>query len=173
MEQQYEWIVRDILTSYDFIGVTERLDESLVVMNLLMNGKVPLGDMLYLSAKVHGGYDNLCNFLIPSNLTSGMKQYLESEVWQEFVRWDKILYDAVNASLDSTIDKLGRPLVENTLQRFKSAQQVVADRCQKEVKFGCTAEGTRRRPQDTNCLFLDSACAYECIDRVAEELGLV
>jgi hypothetical protein len=141
-------------------------------MNLLLQGIVPLGDMLYLSVKVHGGYDNLCNFLLPSNLTANMKQYLESEEWQDIIRWDRILYEAVNASLDTTIDYLGRELVEKTLKRFQLAQQVVARRCQKEVKFGCTDEGERRKAQDTNCLFLDSGCAYECIDRVAQELGL-
>ncbi|KAL3903282.1 MAG: hypothetical protein SGARI_005449 [Bacillariaceae sp.] len=132
LDEQYEWIIQDIFSSYGFIGITERMDESLIVLYLLMAGTVPLGDMLYLPAKVHGGYDNLCNFLVPSNLTSGMKQFLQSRRWQENSKWDQLLYEAANTSLDNTIDVLGRPLVESTLKTFQEAQKIVAETCQKE-----------------------------------------
>jgi hypothetical protein len=52
-----EYISR-ILAEYDFISVTERMDESAVVMAMLLG--VPLADVLYLNAKQNGGYDEVC-----------------------------------------------------------------------------------------------------------------
>jgi hypothetical protein len=46
----------EILTTYYFVGITERMYESAVVLSMLLN--VPLGDLLYLTAKRHGGYDD-------------------------------------------------------------------------------------------------------------------
>ena len=40
-----------VLQEYDFIGVTERLDESLVVLMLLL--RLPMADVLYYTSKVH------------------------------------------------------------------------------------------------------------------------
>ena len=47
--------LQNILDSYDFIGVTERLDESLVALSFLLD--LPLAHFLYLSAKGKGGFD--------------------------------------------------------------------------------------------------------------------
>ncbi len=48
--------VGDILKDYDFIGITERMDETLVVLSLLLD--LPLSDVLYLKAKGSGGFDD-------------------------------------------------------------------------------------------------------------------
>ena len=48
-------IAQGILNDYNFIGVTERMDESLVVLQFLLG--LELDDILYLSAKQKGSYD--------------------------------------------------------------------------------------------------------------------
>jgi hypothetical protein len=211
------WIVQDVMDQYNFIGITERFDESMVVLKLLLdrsnglNGNqsigrnskndpntnsrndtsipeqyvpaavvVPLGDFLYLPTKVHGGYDNLCHFIQPSNVTPTMRAYLDGAKWERNSRYDWALYRAANASLDLTIDRLlGRDLVERTLRTYRQGLKAVHDRCHDLVRFGChiankdpSGKPRRRPPHETNCLFQDSACAYSCVDAVAEDLGL-
>ena len=56
-------VAQEIVEKYDFIAVTERFEESMVIMQLMLEGRygqgiVTLGDMLYLSAKSSGGYDD-------------------------------------------------------------------------------------------------------------------
>jgi hypothetical protein len=43
--------------SYDFIAITERMDESAVELQMLLG--LPLADVLYLNAKTSGGYEDI------------------------------------------------------------------------------------------------------------------
>ena len=47
--------MNEILAEYDYIGITERMEESAVALAMLLD--LPLGDVLYLNAKQNGGYD--------------------------------------------------------------------------------------------------------------------
>ena len=53
--------VKRVFQEYDFIGVSERFDESLVAMQLLLG--IDVGDILYISSNVHGGYDRVKDHL--------------------------------------------------------------------------------------------------------------
>ena len=92
----------------------------IVVMAMLM-GK-PIGDVLYLKAKGHGGYDDgggrdegwtkICTFIWPSFVSDGLKEHFRSDEFLEQVRWDRATHQAANRSLDVTIDRLGqRPFI--------------------------------------------------------------
>ena len=177
----YKSATQSIIRDYQFIGIQERFDESLVALKFLIG--VPLGDMLYLSTKVNGNVDEYCHYIQPKKLTQDMKRYLNSTDWEKNVVWDRALYIAANQSLDLTIDTvIGRDRFQTFLTTFKSAQKVVKERCSSEIKPPCSSSSTttkgadgavqKRAPEETNCLFLDSACAYECIDEVSRELGL-
>ena len=53
------------LASFDFVGVTERFDESVVAMTMLLLG-LPLANVLCLKAKgTGGGLDNVCRQIQP------------------------------------------------------------------------------------------------------------
>ena len=56
-----EYINR-IVAAYDFIAIMERMEESAVALAMLLN--VPLADVLYLSAKQNGGYDEVSERLV-------------------------------------------------------------------------------------------------------------
>mmetsp|Transcript_32983 Transcript_32983/g.75980 ORF Transcript_32983/g.75980 Transcript_32983/m.75980 type:complete len:324 (-) Transcript_32983:405-1376(-) len=56
-----------ILNDYDFVGITERMDESLVALQMLL--RLNVTDILYLSAKTRGGFDdggynNTCVYIV-------------------------------------------------------------------------------------------------------------
>ena len=158
-----------ILQQYDFIGLVERLDESLVVLSLLLG--VPLRDVLYLPAKLAGTYDDLCVKIPPARLKPPMLAHIQSDEWQSYVAPEVALWKAANASLDLTIDQLGRGRVEPALQRFRDVMQVIQKTCGGGVtRFPCGADGVPNN--ETDCLFRDMGCGWDCIDRVADEMNL-
>ena len=109
----YSELVKGIIDEYDFIAITECMDESLVVLVLKMLLDFDLGDILYMSAKTQGSFMSSkgedgprCIYIVPSFLTPGMKDFFASDYWKKYIAADVALYKAANASLDKTIDKL-------------------------------------------------------------------
>jgi hypothetical protein len=165
-------IINRIFDDYNFIGITERMDETAVCLMMLLN--IKMGTILYLNAKASGGYDDgggkECAFIQPSRITRGMESYFSGATWQAMVQWDELLYKAANRSLDLTIDRLGRPDFEQNLARFRAARAVADEKCIPRQVFPCTADGHRNPKRD--CLWKDSACGSSCLDQVAQQLGL-
>jgi len=54
--QLVQWVQDYLLPTYDFIGVTERFDESLAVMVILF--QLEPTDVIVMSVKQSGGYDD-------------------------------------------------------------------------------------------------------------------
>jgi hypothetical protein len=164
-----------ILEDYNFIGVTERLDESFVVLMMQMN--LRMADILYLSAKERGGYDDGedgpdgCAYIWPSFLSVGMQDFFaNNSAWKDTVTNDNVLYKAVNRSLDLTIDRLGRDNVAAQLARFRRVRETVLARCSQTAVFPCDSSG--RYHKKTDCLWKDSSCGTSCLDEIATELDL-
>lgn len=160
--------VEQILYEYNFIGITERMDESLVVLKLLFG--LEMNDILYLkSTKQSGGFDdgiynNSCTYIVKSFVSTGMKEFFDTNhVWKERTRGDILLYQAANKSLDMTIDSLGRRVVEKELQEFERAMKMAQETC-RNVKLPCTDGGSRQQKHD--CLYWDLACGYECLENL-------
>jgi hypothetical protein len=165
-----------ILQHYNFIGATERIDESLVVLSMLLD--LPLADILYVSAKRNGGYDdgafrNTCYKIQPSFVSPGMKEYFASDTWTNLIRPEVALFQAVNRSLDLTIDLLGRQAVQTRVVEYRQALALVNERCTPDtVNLPCTKDGIRRFDKDIDCYAEDLACGMSCLDQVATELDL-
>ena len=158
--------VDEILADYNFIGITERMDESLVVMKILLN--LEFNDILYLSAKGNGGFDdgayrNICHYIVPSHVTPAMKEFFAGPVWKKIIDGDTLLYKAAERSLDLTIDAIGRDEVERHVAEYRRLQEVAKERCLPTTIQPCTEDGTFHR-ETHNCLFWDSGCGYECLD---------
>jgi hypothetical protein len=168
-------IINKIMADYDFIAVTERMDESVVVLMMLLN--LQMADVLYLSAKGNDKYDDgahndKCYFIQPSVVSPGMKDFFQSQPWQHKVQWDSLLHQAANRSLDLTIDRLGRLEFAANLEKFTHAQKVARERCLPREVFPCTSKGARQKNARSLCLWADSGCGNDCLDEVATELGL-
>jgi len=165
----------NIIKDYDFISITERADESLVVLTMLLN--IPLGDVLHLDSKRSGGYDDggfqqKCFFIQPANLSPEIEEFLSSKLWRKYIKPEELLYRAANHSLDLTIDRLGQAKVADRLTQFRHAQQVAQKRCGPITKFPCSSEGERRSTTNTDCFMHDFGCGLDCLDQIAEELGI-
>ena len=168
--ETYVNATQSILDDYDFIGITERLDESLVVLQLLLG--LETQDILYLSSKSSESFEKFnselgCSYLIPKFESTDMRLLFQSPEWINYTMADQMLYQAVNHSLDRTIQSLGRDVVDRELGKFKWAQELAFKRCIDKVLFPCTLDG---KEQTSNCLYHDSGCGYQCLDQVGEEL---
>lgn len=137
---------------------------------MLLN--IPLGDILYLSAKINGGYDAYkpCTYIQPSFVTTGMQDFFSSNLWKTKVDRDLALYRAVNRSMDLTIDYLGREEFERRLDSFRTALAMAEARCGPTAVFPCDRNG--RINQHTDCYWKDSGCGSDCLDQVAVDLGI-
>ena len=165
--------INQILSEYDFFGITERMDESAVALMMLTGSK--LGDILYLDAKRSGSFDdgacdNTCYFIQKFRLTPQIRQFLESEYWLEVTKWDNLLYAAANRSLDLTIERLGKATFTEHLSKFRYAQNVAQKKCRAQDVFPCTSTG-QLNPH-SSCLWSDSGCGYACLKEVADDLDL-
>jgi hypothetical protein len=98
-----------------------------------------------------------------------MKEYVYTPPFEAFTEADVLVYQAVNKSLDITIEQLGRTKVESTVKRLQWAQQMAQKRCSSVVKFPCSEEGEMQEPND--CLMADVACGYNCLDDVGRDLA--
>jgi Sulfotransferase family len=166
----------NILRNYNFIGITERLNESLVALMMQLNLKI--ADILYLSAKGRGGYDDAggpkhqCTYIWPSFLSPGMKAYFQTDEWKDTTKYDRLLYQAVNHSLDMTIDRLGRGAFNENLAKFVHAQEQAKIQCLPSTLFPCDLAGRLREEKETDCIWKDSGCGSTCLDQIATDLNL-
>ena len=166
-------IANKIVLQHDFIAITERMDESVVALSMVL--KLPLADVLYLKSKGEGGRDDagkgsVCTYTQPGFVSDGMQAFFRSKEYQDMVRWDYLLYQAANKSLDLTIEALGRDKFARNLSRFRQAQEDATTRCLPITRFPGLEEGKLRN--ETDCLWKDSACGLDCLDQVSTELNL-
>ena len=163
--------VDKILRHYNFIAITERLEESLIVMKLLLN--LDMEDILYMSAKKHGSFTtgprtHPCVYIVPSFLTPGMKDFFQSDYWKDYIRADQRLYDAAVHSLDNTIEALGRQRVTEELERFRVARQFAQEKCESRTVYRCNSKGEFSQKNST-CYLWDIGCGHACLDEIAIE----
>ena len=171
-------LANGIMRGYDFIGITERLDESLVVLMMLL--RLRISDIVYIKAKSSGSFDDgafntTCFYIVPSFTSPGMKQFFQSSTYLNISKGDWMLFRAAEKSLNMTIEALGREHVNHHLLQFRAAQKLVNKQCSEGIRYPCSAGGVRapyRKHSDpaTDCLWLDSGCGYECLDRLEDEI---
>lgn len=166
-----KYSLSQIIQEMDFMAVAERMDESLVVFRLL-NGFHPM-DMIVLSSKTAGGYDggmiDGCHKILPSYTTPAIDEYLSTSFVED--NDDFVLYSAANASLDKTIDLIGRDFVEKEVRKHQYLQKVADKQCQEEADFPCSDEGVHQLTLSRkSCFERDWGCGHECVYRVLKGL---
>jgi hypothetical protein len=159
--------VRDIVNAYDFLMVSNRMDESLVVFSLLAN--LPITSIMTMSSKQAGSWyfnGNRCISLVSSTVTDPISSYFESSEWKLSHSADRLLYSASNVSLNRTIAFLGDKFHDRLLE-FHRLQAIVQEACRNETYFPCSQDGTPQLDLAArHCYVRDFGCGYPCIDRV-------
>ncbi|KAL7577565.1 hypothetical protein ACA910_015093 [Epithemia clementina (nom. ined.)] len=160
-------VVQDILDGYDFIAVTERMDESLVAMQMLLN--LTTKDILYIRARSSESFSNglkktPCIYIQPSFLTHGVMEYFASSEWQHTIRGDLLLYLAANASLDRTIESVGKEDFRQNLNALKVGLVLADEHCKGRVRSSCSEGGAYIPAANRTCYVWGEACDHECLN---------
>ena len=128
-------------------------------------------DVLYLTgAKQSASLDisNQCRPLPENTKTATLQEYFTSKRWFQDNHGDYMLYDAVNRSLDWTIQTyIGKSKFEAALEEFQRVQRLANDHC--EYKSPCIGNGVHRPKNNetgTKCYAEDWGCGYECLDEL-------
>jgi hypothetical protein len=131
------------------------------------------GDIIVSLAKQAGGWSHNWDplgecFDVPKlSASRAVKQYLSTQFHDGNA--DFVLHSVANRSLDLTIDALGRDRVNEELQRHKKLKALVAHRCQSNVTFPCSHEGTWQEYYVEDCYEDDMGCGHRCIDDVLDK----
>ncbi len=162
-----------IIKGYDFLGLVERMEESLVVLAMLT--RIPLTDVVVYSSKVSGGYGYAkgqegCVKLKNKWTTPKIEEYIRGE-YQKANKNDYLLYNTALRSLDKTIDALGRKRVEENVELLKSLQRRNEEECAEKTTMPCPKpEGVQwiehQRRASESCYKNDFGCGHACTDLV-------
>jgi hypothetical protein len=159
--------VRDILMGYDFLLVANRMDDSLVVLSLLAN--LPISSMLTMSSKIGGSWyfnGKNCIPLVSSTQAESISNFFQMDEWKAAHSADRLLFAAVEISLNRTIADLGNSFITR-LYEFKRLQSIVQKLCRNETYFPCSGVGTPQLELSArHCYLRDFGCGYPCIDRI-------
>jgi len=158
-----------ILQEYNFVGLVEMLDESLVVMRLLLD--LDPKDIIYLPSKqmgayALGSYDGECSHIYKKFTTPKVDEFLGSEEWEKDNELDYALVEVTKRSIFATIQTIGEETFQNALKEHKALLQQAKDTCINEFTYPCTEEGERIPNQKTSCYWNDIGCGHECIDNL-------
>jgi hypothetical protein len=172
--------VRHVLQNYDFLLVTERMDESLVALALTLG--IDVADVLVVSSKVasrsflpiHDDSTNgtlLCVPLIRLNVdTPAVQAYLTSDEWHAMNYGDYLLHAAASQSLNLTIQALGRDIFNRALAEYRRLHSQAMQQCVGRVHGPCSASGELQLQRASeNCYQGDLGCGYQCIDEMLVE----
>ena len=157
-------VQEDILSVYDFLGVVERMDESLAVLSLLLN--VPATDVIVLNAKNSGGYDDHknCYLIQKANVTPAVKNFVQSDQYLQR-NPDLFLYYAANRKLDRTIEMLGLEAVQDRVKTIAKLHTLAKHYCQQMAIFPCSPTGKFQYEfSKHDCYSFDSGCGFKCVD---------
>ena len=138
---------KEIVASYDFIGLVEEPAKSLVVMQLLLG--LDMFDILYHQSPLAGTItyfrddSDKCGRVIDQSPPQEVKDYLDSTVWYRDNAVEVEIYAEVKKSIEATIDRLGRDRFDEALcdhkalmkefQSFADNQCII--RCEYELAY--------------------------------------
>mmetsp|Transcript_124710 Transcript_124710/g.220968 ORF Transcript_124710/g.220968 Transcript_124710/m.220968 type:complete len:393 (-) Transcript_124710:2-1180(-) len=160
-----EYSIADVVSAYGLIALTERLDDSLVVLAATL--KVPLSDVLYLQAsknvseKYVDGYHNVIHEAHPPRDQEPEEvQHVLNGRFRDANTLDYELYEQANVTLNAKIAEMH---LEPTLIRFKQFLAKAQDECK--------VEGQDKSAVETlvDCFVDDQGCNYKCIDSFRQE----
>jgi uncharacterized protein with GYD domain len=162
-------LIGDLLEDYDLVAIMERMDESLVALQMLLN--LTTKEIVYTRARSSGSFSNghaerPCMYILPAFISPTMKVFLESDEWQRIIAADLEFYKAAHKSLDRTIEALGRQEFDKKMAIFKNALKLAAKNCEGRVRTMCSSGGERIRPVNTTCYFWAEGCDHDCIDEM-------
>lgn len=172
-----------VFDRFDFIGIVERFDESLVAMQLLLG--LETSDILYIATNTRHQFQRVkisrgnYNCRKPLDWETDI---LADPTLQEYVlnnpEWiaqnygDYILYHAASQSLDRTIFQIGLDVFAYELKKFRRLLKETQEMC--HPKFPCSETGEDQSAEsESDCFSGNVGCGGACLDSIAQKASTV
>ena len=163
-------IAKAIVAEYDFIGLVDKPDESLVLMQLLLGLKTE--EILYNPSPNAGTISlwkdnrNVCEEVKKEYEPMGLKAkgFFDSEDFYKTNGVDIEIYQEVQRVHEATIDAIGREKFDQALRRYKDEMKIVEEQCLPTVQYKCNEAG--KRWKDLNSCDKDG-CEAKCLSSLA------
>lgn len=154
-----------LIHDHGFVGIVERMEESLIVLKLLLN--LDIHDILFLNNPSPFDLVNAttCVYQVSPFVSPAMKEFFDSQIWKSHIQDEQALYQEANESLHATIDALGRFHVQKELQRYRLALKQAQSQCSPQAVFPCSKSGQLRPDERTTCHFGSVECGHACLDK--------
>ena len=150
-----------LLDSYDFVGLIERQDESLVAMKLLF--KLDFKDILKMSSKIRKDGEKLA-----ADPQAMLQSYLDQEFFSK-AYVDRVLHEMANARLDATIAHYGNAFYSE-LERYSSLSADAREFCEIPESVSLTYNPEYKEEHGKiECYWSDNGCAYKCLGAFAKQ----
>jgi len=149
-------IVECVLDAYDFVGVVELFDESMLQLAAVVGA--PLASILYLPSKVSNNSDdsNAVNHGLQAQ-SPAVRAYLASNAWLQKHSLDYKLWETVHRRVArNAIGHEGRLLV------YRDMLKDVTDKCTTAVNIENATTGPC--PASSPGYWNDNGCGFECFD---------
>mmetsp|Transcript_11635 Transcript_11635/g.25212 ORF Transcript_11635/g.25212 Transcript_11635/m.25212 type:complete len:693 (+) Transcript_11635:116-2194(+) len=157
---------KDIVGSYDFIGLVEESAKSLVLMQLLLG--LDKFDILYHRSPLAGTItyfkddNDRCGRVMNESPPQRVDEYLDSTDWYRNNAVEVEIYSEVRKTIEATIDRIGRDRFDEALCEHKALMdefQSFADG-QCTIRYQCEGDGVK---------FSDRCkrfgCDYDCLEQ--------
>lgn len=139
-----------LANTVDFVGIVERMEESLVVLQLLMG--VTTHDILFTAAKNSSaqGKDPTTNIsFVPARYTPAITDFINQHSKDKDA--NHAIYDWANRTLTRTIKKLGQDFTD-AYKKFQKEQREANAKCASGIV------------SPNNCIWKDNGCDYKCLE---------
>eukprot|EP00924_Labyrinthula_sp_SR-Ha-C_P012675 snap_masked-scaffold_10-processed-gene-13.38-mRNA-1 protein AED:1.00 eAED:1.00 QI:0/0/0/0/1/1/2/0/420 len=154
------------LMGYDFIGLVERFDESLVVLKILLD--LNFGDILYVSKAKKSGFDDKGVQFIPKETTESFDSYMRRKINNLGEFMDEILYFLVEYKLWVTIQHIGDDTFSKELIKFRQIRTAAEKFCKGRVITPYDTEGNFQFGSLEDCYWNDNGCGIQCMNEFIE-----
>ena len=140
-------LAKAIVSEYDFVGLVEKPDESLVLLGLLLG--LDTKDVLYNPSPNAGTISmwkddkGFCERVKEAFIPRGAKRYFDSDDFSDDNDIDIELYKEVERTMEATIDKIGRGTYTEALRKYREQMEVVERICLPTVEYKCNTPGKR------------------------------
>ena len=164
IQERIDQFIKMLDTEFDLVMITDRMDESLVVLKELMNWEMK--DILFLNQKTSAKKPN-------TDLSTRTERKILDRM-----SIDSQIFNHFNTKLDTQIDNLGKERIEQSVMKFRSMRQSFEDRCYDKKKgvgkycVGCVDHFMENvvgwqlseygKTENPSCAFLDSEFSNYC-----------
>jgi len=159
------YTIQEVLDTYGVIALTERLEESLVVLAATL--KIPLSDVLYFKASKNSSEDYMDGYshvVIHAHPDISQEPPEVQEVLANQFQVDNAIdyefYAAANATLDRKIEEMN---LYSQIEVFRKFLAKAQDHCYVEHSPMTPVEDI------TDCIVDDQGCNYKCLDRFRQQ----